>query len=234
MLIYSLCKVVGAKMRNHFIYGLRLQDLEFESKKAGAAIFADRSSYAFSAVCIIYIIFSLSAFIIPENILDISPVCLNFVNFMKNYFPNIEIIGSISPYTQLSEFYVSIMWIFGIFIFCLLILFQIVWIGFYERYDDDSKNDANNKKEASVLLMIFGISLGIFMFCVYYTGYFASSGISIGARHFMPEFQSRFSIFGYITFFQSAFSFSGIAVLVFIYGLIRKIYSILKGAKDVA
>ena len=211
-----------------------MQDLEFESKKAGTAIFADRSSYAFSAVCIIYIIFSLSAFIIPENILDISPVCLNFVNFMKNYFPNIEIIGSISPYTQLSEFYVSIMWIFGIFIFCLLILFQIVWIGFYERYDDDSKNDANNKKEASVLLMIFGISLGIFMFCVYYTGYFASSGISIGARHFMPEFQSRFSIFGYITFFQSAFSFSGIAVLVFIYGLIRKIYSILKGAKDVA
>nr|WP_314234073.1 hypothetical protein [uncultured Campylobacter sp.] len=211
-----------------------MQDLEFKSKKAGAAIFADRSSYAFSAVCIIYIIFSLSAFIIPENILDISPVCLNFVNFMKNYFPNIEIIGSISPYTQLSEFYVSIMWIFGIFIFCLLILFQIVWIGFYERYDDDSKNDANNKKEASVLLMIFGISLGIFMFCVYYTGYFASSGISIGARHFMPEFQSRFSIFGYITFFQSAFSFSGIAVLVFIYGLIRKIYSILKGAKDVA
>lgn len=183
--------------------------MKFESKKAGAAIFADRSSYAFSAVCIIYIIFSLSAFIIPENILDISPVCLNFVNFMKNYFPNIEIIGSISPYTQLSEFYVSIMWIFGIFIFCLLILFQIVWIGFYERYDDDSKNDANNKKEASVLLMIFGISLGIFMFCVYYTGYFASSGISLGARHFMPEFQSRFSIFGYITFFSISLFFFG-------------------------
>nr|WP_314166658.1 hypothetical protein [uncultured Campylobacter sp.] len=210
-----------------------MQDLEFESKKAGTAIFADRSSYAFSAVCIIYIIFSLSAFIIPENILDISPVCLNFVNFMKNYFPNIEIIGSISPYTQLSEFYVSIMWIFGIFIFCLLILFQIVWIGFYERYDDDSKNDANNKKEASILLMIFGISLGIFMFWVYYTGYFASSGISIGARHFMPEFQSRFSIFGYITFFQSAFSFSGIAILVFIYGLIRKIYFYLIEAKHI-
>ena len=209
-----------------------MQDLEFESKKIRIENTRVKFGKFFTKLCFIYFLYSLSAFIIPENILDISPTCLNFVNFMKSYFPNIEIIGSISSYTQLSEFYVSIMWIFGIFIFCLMILFQIFWISFYERYYDDPKKDANSKKEASVLLMIFGISLGIFMFWAYYTGYFASSGISIGARYFMPEFQSRFSIFGYVAFFQSAFSFSGVAVLVFTYGFIRKIYSILKGVKN--
>jgi len=77
---------------------------------------------------------------------------------------------------------------------------------------------------------IFG--LGIFMFWVYYTGYFASSGISIRTSHFMPEFQSRFSIFGYIIFFQSDFSLSGSVILMSTFEFVYKIYFYLKGVKD--
>lgn len=95
-----------------------MQDLEFESKKIRIENTRIKFGKFFTKLCFIYFLYSLSAFIIPKNILDISPVCLNFVNFMKSYFPNIEIIGNISPYTQLSEFYVSIMWIYGIIIFC--------------------------------------------------------------------------------------------------------------------
>lgn len=87
--------------------GIEMQNLEFESKKIRIENTRVKFGKFFTKLCFIYFFYSLSAFIIPKNILDISPVCLNFVNFMKSYFPNIEIIGSISPYTQLSEFYVS-------------------------------------------------------------------------------------------------------------------------------
>ena len=69
-------------------------------------------------------------------------------------------------------------------------------------------------------------------FGFYYTGYFASSGISIRTSHFMPEFQSRFSIFGYIIFFQSGFSLSGSVILMSTFEFIYKIYFYLKGVKD--
>lgn len=48
----------------------------------------------------------------------------------------------------------------------------------------------------------------------------------------MPEFQSRFSIFGYIIFFQSGFSLSGSVILMSTFEFIYKIYFYLKGVKD--
>ena len=166
-------------MHNHFIQGSRLQDLEFESKKIRIENTRVKFGKFFTKLCFIYFLYSLSAFIIPKNILDISPVCLNFVNFMKSYFPNIEIIGSISPYTQLSEFYVSIMWIYGIIIFAVSSLYSLVYYIYFCRYDDDFILVAKKKREndCPFLLLPFMFGLGIFMFWVYYTGYFASSGI---------------------------------------------------------
>ena len=61
-----------------------------------------------------YIFISLSIFVISENILDKSQICSKFVNFMKHFFPNIEIFESISPLPQLTAFYTSFMWIWGI------------------------------------------------------------------------------------------------------------------------
>ena len=211
-----------------------MQDLEFESKKIRIENTRVKFGKFFTKLCFIYFLYSLSAFIIPKNILDISPVCLNFVNFMKSYFPNIEIIGSISPYTQLSEFYVSIMWIYGIIIFAVSSLYSLVYYIYFCRYDDDFILVAKKKREndCPFLLLPFMFGLGIFMFWVYYTGYFASSGISIRTSHFMPEFQSRFSIFGYIFFFQSGFSLSSSIILMSTFEFIYKIYFYLKGVKD--
>ena len=61
-----------------------------------------------------YIFISLSIFVISESILDKSQICSNFVNFMKQFFPNIEIFESVSPLPQLTAFYTSFMWIWGI------------------------------------------------------------------------------------------------------------------------
>ena len=50
---------------------------------------------------------ALSVFVLPEDILDVSAACADFVKFMKRFFPNIVAIGKISPHTQLAEFYVA-------------------------------------------------------------------------------------------------------------------------------
>ena len=61
----------------------------------------------YAAVFVLFAIAALSVFVLPENILDISAACANFVKFMKQFFPNIAAIGKISPHTQLVEFYVA-------------------------------------------------------------------------------------------------------------------------------
>ena len=61
-----------------------------------------------------YIFVSLSVFILPRNILDKSEICTIFVNFMKQFFPNIKVFESVSSLPQLTAFYTSFMWVFGI------------------------------------------------------------------------------------------------------------------------
>ena len=51
-----------------------------------------------------YIFISLSIFVISENILDKSQICSNFVNFMKRFFPNIEIFENIYPFYVRQKF----------------------------------------------------------------------------------------------------------------------------------
>ena len=64
----------------------------------------------YAAVFALFAITALSVFALPENILDVSAACADFVGFMKRFFPNIAAIGKISPHTQLAEFYVAAMW----------------------------------------------------------------------------------------------------------------------------
>ena len=65
----------------------------------------------YAAVFALFAITALSVFVLPENILDASAACADFVKFMKQFFPNIAAIGKISPHTQLAEFYVAALWI---------------------------------------------------------------------------------------------------------------------------
>ena len=66
-------------------------------------------------IAAIYLIFALGIFIIPSDILSRYEICREFVNFMKQYFPNIEIFSDVSPFKEEIEFYASYMWVIGLF-----------------------------------------------------------------------------------------------------------------------
>ena len=63
----------------------------------------------------IYLIFALGIFIVPGDILSRCEICREFVNFMKQYFPNIQIFSDVGPFKQETLFYTSYMWVIGLF-----------------------------------------------------------------------------------------------------------------------
>lgn len=80
----------------------------------------------------LYFIISLSVFIIPKDILSRCEFCLNFTNFMKKYFINIEIFANASSMPQVVEFYMSLLWVVSILLF--LVLFTITfYMNFIKR-----------------------------------------------------------------------------------------------------
>jgi len=84
---------------------------------------------------------------------------------MKSYIPNIEIIGNISPYTQLLEFYVSIMWIYGIIIFTVSSLYSLVYYIYFCRYDDDFILVAKKKRENDCPFLLLPLCLVLVFLC---------------------------------------------------------------------
>ena len=89
----------------------------------------------------IYLIFALGIFIVPGDILSRCEICREFVNFMKQYFPNIQIFSDVSPFKQEIEFYTSYMWVLGLllaaemafYVACIYTVFMDTDIG--ERED---------------------------------------------------------------------------------------------------
>ena len=64
---------------------------------------------AMNVALAIYLIFALGIFIVPGDIFSRCEICREFVNFMKQYFPNIQIFSDVSPFKQEIEFYTSYM-----------------------------------------------------------------------------------------------------------------------------
>lgn len=62
---------------------------------------------AMNIAFVIYFIFALEIFIVPDDILSRCEICRKFVNFMKQYFPNIQIFSDVSTFEQKIEFYTS-------------------------------------------------------------------------------------------------------------------------------
>ncbi|WP_172202106.1 hypothetical protein [Campylobacter sp. RM16188] len=148
---------------------------------------------------LMYLIVSLSVFIIPEDILDRYEICNDFVEFMKIYFPNIEIFSNISALSQIAGFYTGIMWIAGI----LLIFGGVFYYVFYIF----QKDKAHNKDDKfNILSLVFNISISIFAIYIYYTGYIATDGLSFGNKHIYIGLETRLGIFLPIMFFQFALS----------------------------
>ena len=70
---------------------------------------------ATNIIVAIYFLFALGVFIVPSDILFRYEICREFVDFMKQYFPNIQIFSDVSPFKEEIEFYASYMWVIGLF-----------------------------------------------------------------------------------------------------------------------
>ena len=106
----------------------------------------------YAAVFVLFAITAFSVFVLPENILDASAACADFVKFMKRFFPNIATIGKISPHTQLAEFYVAVLWISLAGFFVISWIFIPTSLFLYEKKElEDVKTQ---------LLYFFGILIG--------------------------------------------------------------------------
>ena len=159
-------------------------------------------------ILVSYFIFSLGIFILPSDLLSKSQACQEFVNFMKQYFINIEIFSGVSSFKEEIEFYVSYMWVVGL-LWALEAVFYTI-CRFFIFFNNETSEMI---KRLDFKWLIFGLSFSIFAIYVYYTGYIVTDGISFFAWDYSVMFQSKLEIFIVISLFQALFSGFGIYLL---------------------
>ena len=165
-------------------------------------------------IAAIYFIFALGIFIIPGDILSSYPICAKSVNFMKQYFPNIQIFSDVSPFKQEIEFYTSYMWVVGLLLAAELVFYVTCQYIIFVDKDVDAKE---NIKNISPLGLLFYFGLSVFGIKVYYTGYIVTNGVTFLSWHFEIDFATKFEIFKYISLFQAAFSASVYFIIFLVY-----------------
>ena len=159
-------------------------------------------------ILISYFVFSLGIFILPSDLLSKSQTCQEFVNFMKQYFINIEIFSGVSSLKEEIEFYVSYMWIVGL-LWALETIFYTI-CRFFIFYNSETSEMI---KRLDFKWLFFGFSFSIFAIYVYSTGYIVTDGISFFAWEYSVMFQSNLEIFIVISLFQALFSGFGVYLL---------------------
>ena len=171
----------------------------------------------YAAVFVLFAIAALSVFVLPENILDESAACADFVKFMKRFFPNIAAIGKISPHTQLAEFYVAALWVPILMAFVLSCVYYPIAVFLYEKELPAVKTQ---------LIMLIGIPFIYWLLNNYFYADFAVNGIShrVGSGRTFPKFESRESLFGWISFFTATSMFMSILVVISLSDIVHWIY----------
>ena len=176
----------------------------------------------------IYFIFALGIFIVPSDILFRYEICCEFVDFMKQYFPNIQIFSDVGPFKQETLFYTSYMWVIGLFWAAEMVFYATC---VYTLSYSEDKLLQEKVKSFGWVLLFFAFSFSFFAIKVYYTGYIVTDGVTLFAKDFDITFESKFEIFVAISFFQFAFSCIGLSFLASaIYTLFYKIFS--KGSRN--
>ena len=161
-----------------------------------------------------YIFVSLSVFMLPRNILDKSEICTIFVNFMKQIFPNIEVFESVSSLPQLTAFYTSVMWVFGI-IMTFICLFVFLVGAKAIKYNIDNYS------------VLFGL-IALLFFSISYD-YF--TGAIILSPRIPRHLSIELSIFYVIALYQFVFSVMSLLIPMSIYVLFLKIKNYFKKDK---
>lgn len=171
----------------------------------------------YAAVFALFAITALSVFVLPENILDASAACADFVGFMKQFFPNIAAIGKISPHTQLAEFYVVALWIPILTAFALSCVYYPIAVFLYEKELPAVKTQ---------LIMLIGIPFIYWLLNNYFYADFAINGIphKVGNGRTFPTFASRESLFGWLSFFGGGSMFFGMSVPILFSNIVHWIY----------
>ena len=159
-------------------------------------------------ILVSYFIFSLGIFILPSDLLSKFQICQEFVNFMKQYFINIEIFSGVSSFKEEIEFYVSYMWVVGL-LWALEAVFYTI-CRFFIFYNSETSETI---KRLDFKWLIFGFSFSIFAIYVYSTGYIVTDGISFFAWDYSVMFQNKLEIFIVISLFQALFSGFGVYLL---------------------
>ncbi|WP_295153378.1 hypothetical protein [Campylobacter sp.] len=171
----------------------------------------------YAAVFALFAITALSVFALPENILDVSAACADFVGFMKQFFPNIAAIGKISPHTQLAEFYVEVLWMPILTAFALSCVYYPIAVFLYEKELPAVKTQ---------LIMLIGIPFIYWLLNNYFYADFAVNGIPhrVGSGRTFPTFASRESLFGWISFFTATSMFMSMLVVISLSDIVHWIY----------
>jgi len=171
----------------------------------------------YAAVFALFAITALSVFVLPENILDVSAACADFVRFMKRFFPNIAAIGKISPHTQLAEFYVEVLWMPILTAFALSCVYYPIAVFLYEKELPAVKTQ---------LIMLIGIPFIYWLLNNYFYADFAVNGIPhrVGSGRTFPTFASRESLFGWISFFTATSMFMSMLVVISLSDIVHWIY----------
>jgi len=179
---------------------------------------------AMNVALAIYLIFALGIFIIPGDILSRCEICREFVNFMKQYFPNIQIFSDVSPLKQEIEFYTSYMWVVGL-LWAAEMVFYVTCM--YTVFMDTDIGEREGIEKLNWKMLVLSFIFGFFAIYVYYTGYIVTGGVTfMGWPRFYIDFATKFEIFQYIPLFQGIFSAVGIYLLTsLIYMLYYKFFS---------
>lgn len=114
---------------------------------------------AMNVALAIYLIFALGIFIVPGEILSRCEICREFVNFMKQYFPNIQIFSDVSPFKQEIEFYTSYMWVLGL-LWAAEMAFYVTCI--YTVFMDTDIGEREDIKKLSWKMLVFRFTFGLF------------------------------------------------------------------------
>ena len=182
---------------------------------------------AMNVALAIYLIFALGIFIVPGDILSRCEICREFVNFMKQYFPNIQIFSDVSPFKQEIEFYTSYMWVLGLILSADMVFYATCCYTVLYRQDKELQEKV---KSFGLPLLVFAFGLSIFSIYVYYTGYIVTDGVTFMAWDITIDFATKFEIFQYISLFQLGFMFGIAMFIALFYTLLHKIFS--KGSRN--
>ena len=172
----------------------------------------------YAAVFVLFAITALSVFVLPENILDVSAACADFVGFMKRFFPNIAAIGKISPHTQLAEFYVAALWVPILTAFALSCVYCPIATFLYKKELPAVKTQ--------LFVILLAIPFAYWALNNYFYADFAVNGIPhrVGNGRTFPTFASRESLFGWISFFTATSMFMSMLVVISLSDIVHWIY----------